>query len=113
MDNKTAAILLTSLLERVDREQTIGVVSSLERQALQRALQALGNGSELVATSVPSSPVTIESPPAEAVPAHEAVAVAAPNLQQLRAEPAKSPSPPPLPKVVEFSDLTIQLRGKG
>ena len=42
MDNKTAAILLASLLERVEREQTIGVVSSLERQALQLAVSALG-----------------------------------------------------------------------
>lgn len=44
MDNKIAAILLTSLMERVDREQTIGIMSSLERQAMQLAIQRLGDG---------------------------------------------------------------------
>lgn len=41
MDNKTAAVLLTSLMERVDRDQVIGTVSSLERKALVMALAAL------------------------------------------------------------------------
>lgn len=42
MDNKTAAILLASMLERIERDQTLGSVSSLERQAMLLALQALG-----------------------------------------------------------------------
>lgn len=71
MDNKTAAILLTSLLERVDREQTIGVVSSLERQALQLALGALGGAGSPVpaATQQPVPPA-----PAPAAPGGDAKA---------------------------------------
>lgn len=47
MDNKIAAVLLASLMERVEREQTIGTMSSLERQALQLAIQALSSGADL------------------------------------------------------------------
>lgn len=53
MDKKTAAILLASLMERIERDQTIGTVSSLERQALQIALKALDGDGEAVSTSVP------------------------------------------------------------
>lgn len=60
MDNKIAAILLASLMERVEREQTIGTMSSLERQALQLAIQALGGGSDLTAPPVTFKPPIIE-----------------------------------------------------
>jgi molecular chaperone HscA len=43
MDSNTAAALLASLLERANRDQTLGSVSSLERQALAVALGTLGN----------------------------------------------------------------------
>lgn len=60
MDNKTAAILLTSLLERVDREQIIGIVSSLERQALQLALSSLdGTGKQ---APLPAYPAALQTP---------------------------------------------------
>jgi molecular chaperone HscA len=42
MEKHTAAILLASLIERIDRDQAIGSVSSLECKALQIALRALG-----------------------------------------------------------------------
>ena len=49
MENKTAAILVASLMERIERDQTIGSVSSLERKALQIALSALEKECELIA----------------------------------------------------------------
>lgn len=42
MENNIAAVLIKSLLERIERDQSIGAVSSLERQALLQALAALG-----------------------------------------------------------------------
>ena len=63
MDNRTAAILLASLMERVEREHTIGIMSSLERQALQLAIQTLGNGSDLTL-----SPDIAKSPSTEVLP---------------------------------------------
>lgn len=56
MDNKTAAILLESLLERIGRDLTIGSVSSLERKALQLALRALDPDVDATSTSEPQSP---------------------------------------------------------
>lgn len=45
MDKNIAAILIASLIERIELDQSIGAVSSLERQALQLALVALrGDG---------------------------------------------------------------------
>ena len=44
MDKKTAAVLLASLLERIERDATVGTISSLERAALQLALSALEDG---------------------------------------------------------------------
>jgi len=41
MDKKTAAVLLANLLERIERDHTIGTVSSYEQQALRVAVQAL------------------------------------------------------------------------
>jgi hypothetical protein len=43
MDNKIAAVLLASLLERANRDQVLGSVSLLEREALLHALGALGH----------------------------------------------------------------------
>ena len=53
MDKKTAAILLASLMERIERDQSIGTVSSLERQALQIALKSLDVEGELASTAYP------------------------------------------------------------
>lgn len=94
MDNKTAAILLTSLLERVEREQTIGVVSSLERQALQLALGALGG------TGSPAS--TGAQPPVPPAPAPAAAEGTATLGQATSAEvppAAHPPTPPAAPKL--------------
>lgn len=99
MDNKTAAILLTSLLERVEREQTIGVVSSLERQALQLALSALGgDGSPAPAATqvpVPSAPTTAAA--GGDTKARQATAAEASTA-------VHPPSPPKLPAVALVLD---------
>jgi len=60
LDKNTAAILISSLLERIERDQTIGAVSSLERKALQIALAALhGEGDSLASeASEPAGPVS-------------------------------------------------------
>lgn len=94
MDNKTAAILLTSLLERVEREQTIGVMSSLERQALQLALNALGgDGSPApLATQVPVPPAPTTAAAGGDAKATQAAPTEAPT-------PVHPPSPPKLPDV--------------
>lgn len=42
MENKIAAVLIKSLLQRIERDQAIGAVSSLEQDALYQALVALG-----------------------------------------------------------------------
>jgi len=66
VDNKTAATLLASLMERVEHEQTIGIMSSLERQALRRAIVALSNGSDLILppdTAVPPTMEIVPPPP--------------------------------------------------
>jgi hypothetical protein len=94
MDNKTAAILLTSLLERVEREQTIGVVSSLERQALQLALGALGGTGSLAPAET--------QPPVPPAPAPAAAGIDAKTGQATPAEvppPAHPPAPPAPPKL--------------
>jgi molecular chaperone HscA len=97
MDNKTAAILLTSLLERVEREQTIGVVSSLERQALQLALGALGD------TGRPAPAAT--QPPVRPAPTPAAAGIdakagqATPAAVPPPAHPPAPPAPPKLPAV--------------
>lgn len=53
MDKNTAAILISSLLERIERDQTIGTVSSLERKALKIALAALqGEGDSLASEAI-------------------------------------------------------------
>lgn len=57
MDNNIAAILLVSLMERAEHEQTIGIMSSLERQALQLAIQALSNGSVLTPPTDTTLPI--------------------------------------------------------
>lgn len=55
MEKKTAAILLASLLERIELDRAIGTVSSLERQALQLALTILDADEDGTATSTPTS----------------------------------------------------------
>lgn len=97
MDNKTAAILLTSLLERVDREQTIGVVSSLERQALQLALGALGGtGSPAPAAAQPPVPPAPAPAPAEGA---AKLGQATPAEVPPAAHPPAPPAPLKLPAV--------------
>ena len=64
MDKKTAAILLASLLERIERDHAIGAASSHERQALRLAVQALGGGD---APAVATEPVHVPSAPAPVV----------------------------------------------
>ena len=59
MNESIAAALLTSLLERIDRDKTIGTVSSLEREALQRAVRALGG-------DAPEAPIAKAPAPAPA-----------------------------------------------
>lgn len=97
MDNKTAAILLTSLLERVERGQTIGVVSSLECQALQLALGALGDtGSPAPAAKQPPVPPA-PAPVAAGIDANAGQAT--PAELQHAAHPPAPPAPPKLPAV--------------
>lgn len=70
MNESIAAALLTSLLERIDRDKTIGTVSSLEREALQRAVRALGG-------DAPEAPLAKSPAPTPSGPAGEAPAPAA------------------------------------
>lgn len=104
MDNKTAAILLSSLLERVDREQTIGIVSSLERQALHRAVRALDDGSERAASPIPPPPSVTGVPAVGAAPTQTLAPEVVLKLVQPPADPPKPPSPPPLPTVALVLD---------
>ena len=92
MDYKTAAILLASLTERIDREQTIGIVSSLERQALQLARQALEGEAQGIIPAVSAKPAQMDTVSAPPVP-DEPMAVGT----------ATSKSPP-LPKVTLVLD---------
>lgn len=68
MDKNIATILLASLIERAGREQAIGIMSSLEQQALQVAYQALVSGSDHLANSV----ATEESPFSTLTPVNDA-----------------------------------------
>ncbi|MDD2691260.1 MAG: hypothetical protein PHX69_05680 [Simplicispira sp.] len=95
MDKKTAAILLASLMERIECDQTIGTVSSMERQALQVALKALDVELEPAATShptlKPANPTLVRSgatngavpPPDAGVPILVAETPAAPSAAVL------------------------------
>lgn len=64
MDKKTAAVLLASLLERIERDQAVGAASSQERQALRLAVQALG-GEDVPSVSPPPAPPIVVAPPVE------------------------------------------------
>ncbi|MBC7381115.1 MAG: hypothetical protein H7346_27270 [Burkholderiaceae bacterium] len=66
MDKNIATILLASLIERAGREQAIGIMSSLERQALQIAYQALAGESDTTAN--PTPPLQPSPAPLVAVP---------------------------------------------
>jgi hypothetical protein len=61
MDKNIATILLASLIERAGREQAIGIMSSLERQALQVAYQELVSGSDHLANSLAISEPTLST----------------------------------------------------
>jgi molecular chaperone HscA len=63
VDNKIAAMLLSSLMERVARNESIGIMTSLEREALHLAIQALGEGGDLPLQPVAAQPPLIETPP--------------------------------------------------
>ncbi len=99
MENKIAAILLTSLMERVDREQTIGIMSSLERQALELAIQALVDGRVQTLLPVTSELRLIETPPVPSDIAVTPTLHAAPVVQKPAAESPATSTPPALPKV--------------
>lgn len=63
MENKIAAVLIQSLLERIERDHSIGSVSSLERAALWQALAALTNAGDSAPsthTAEPVVPVVVE-----------------------------------------------------
>lgn len=68
MDKKTAAILLASLLERIEHDQVIGATSSQERQAIKLAVQTLGEEVMPVPFTEPvhippaPPPIVVESP---------------------------------------------------
>jgi molecular chaperone HscA len=64
MDKNIAAALVASLLERIEKERTIGAVSSLERQALHLAWQQLNGGSGPM-HAAPADPLV---PPPDEVP---------------------------------------------
>lgn len=91
MENKIAAVLIKSLLERIERDQTIGAVSSLEREALRQALAALGDpqisvSEAPIAAPVVSAPVEQAKQPVADVEVESPVMVAveaAPTLPEL------------------------------
>jgi len=85
MDKKIAAALIASLLERIEQEQAIGAVSSLEREALHLAwLQLAGDSGQVLSTAA-----TTQGPP--------------PGLPST-AEPATAPAPPALPPITLVLD---------
>lgn len=61
MDKKTAAVLLASLLERIERDQAIGAASSHERQALRVAVQALGGDDAHPVSPLPPPPIVVDA----------------------------------------------------
>ncbi|WP_246099415.1 hypothetical protein [Methylibium rhizosphaerae] len=67
MDKNTAAILIASLMERIERDQVIGAVSSLERKALQLALLALQAGGDADASAAAEPVANAPSPASAAV----------------------------------------------
>ena len=76
MENKIAAVLIKSLLERIERDQSIGTVSSLEREALIQALTALGEPQTIEPT------VPVDAAAVEEVKAPMAAVVATAALEQ-------------------------------
>ena len=99
MDNKTAAILIESLMERIERDQTIGSVSSLERRALLLALAALQGSSATQAPLAiePVAPATGTPATAEVVETATPTAsgpVASAIIEVKAAEPVQAASLP-------------------
>lgn len=81
MDNKTAGALLASMLERASRDQALGTVSKLEREAIVAALKALayegaipsgGNGPDATATTTDTASDLPAAPAARATDSSEA-----------------------------------------
>lgn len=99
MDNKSAAMLLTSLMERVTREQSIGIMTSLERKALHLAIQTLVGGSDLSLQPVPSQPPLIATPPVPSDSDATATLQAAPLVEKPATDGPATATPPALPKV--------------
>lgn len=95
MNDQMAAMLLASLLERVEGGQAIGVISSLERQALKLAVEALAGvpGQAVAAEPIPARPAAVavvttpvaawiapSTVPLQTAEGHAAVAAAAPPV---------------------------------
>lgn len=79
MENKIAAVLIKSLLERIERDQSIGAVSSLEREALIQALAALGDP-QISVTAVPVAAPVVAVPVEPATVAVEEVKTPVPAV---------------------------------
>lgn len=107
MDKKVAAALLASMMERIARDQSIGTVSSLERQALLLAIQSLDPDTAtaispligvLAGPSTPEATSTVVGAVTTSTPLMEG---ASPVV-----EPPAAPEPLVLPKVeLELSSV--------
>lgn len=114
MENKIAAVLIKSLLERIERDQSIGAVSSLEREALLQALAALGDpqisvSEAPIAAPVVSAPVEQAKQPVADVEVKSPVMVAveaAPTLPEvdlvLTANERSAPTDPDVMLCLDF-----------
>lgn len=99
MENKIAAVLIKSLLERIEHDQSIGVVSSLEREALIQALVALGEPQTMM---VPMAQVAA---PAVAVPVDPAtVAVDEVKVPMAAVASPAAPERPPVELVLSANE---------
>lgn len=96
MDNKTAAILLASLLERIEHDRTVWTVSSPERRALHRALQVLEEQQASAAAPMepvaPTRLVTPTAPGLAAAPEVTTPAVTAPAVMAPTYKPEPAPT---------------------
>lgn len=112
MDNKTAAILLASLLERIEHDRTVGTASSLERRALQLAVQVLGQQGEAghhiaVAPAPVAKPVPV---PAPAPISHaEPQPMPAPTLTAVATEVLPAAVPDAAPAAAEVAPPQVEL----
>ncbi len=95
MENTIAAILIESLLERIERDRSIGSVSSLEREALSQALVALRNSDAGASTTFSAAPVAALEPIAPAMVA-QAKVPAVPAVVVEAVEAVEEPAPLPV-----------------